>query len=1301
MPIRPEDDASADGAENVTLQLRRFLSAFDRESTLDVVDPETSWKLELVRDVVRITLSAHGFRRTLILDVLPHAAIDGFRPLIVSAGDAFELDPSTRGSSTPDVAAPPAKSYVLASAMQTGRLQEVSPADESGPAPAVGADPVSDLRPPREALRALTPGRLYEFLPTQPAALLPNPRIGPTQITFFFDTAQADRDGIRGAGSYPTASQTPEFDANYSGNPVDYLAAQMDGLQAANIVIVGRSSSYRDSSDDGESDDVGDVRNRQFGAERAVTGERLVSDAIEAAGLPDTVVITEVREEREPPRVEVAEEQANLSGAEGRLGQGLPRNTWVNDHYTYQRVDINISRLAGSPEDELQWAPGPDRERVITPIRRLLLPVRRPAPGARRIEYALGGTALKRLRVRARWEREAFPTLMELMVALRKTGVTVDTGTEQINVPASDIQTAENVFRIILRLTNDVRSGQARWTFILDGAGAEDGFWKYENMARGLGTLLLFGPLFGRMAQAEADSDGDPNVAGWVTLSALTALGLVGEVTGAISNVNLILNGLRFDVDTRNGPFDDLETILLRVDYSIEFSVSEPIFGLETEPNSPVRMRLRNVGVAFNFRDGVMSDLAFKFDETDDGGLAIEDAGSFRASRSGGGGILGQLVQVVGARLGQGSVFIELDLKFVLDIGVVEITQTTLRLVFSDGGLDVQVRGLGIRVEIPETLKGEGALALRDNGFRTTLSIEVIPAELYAAGSLEFLDQGDYKSVSVGILVDFPVGLPLGGSGLAIYGFLGNFAANMRRAVPADADRIRAELNWLGRLLAPGDGSRPSPWEPNRERWAFGVGAVVGTLPDGGKSFHAKGALVLEIPGPTVLFGIDAQFINKRRDTKGDDVSDEGTGGGSDVDLRIRGIIGLTPEAFIIGIKVNFELGDLLKIEVPISALFPTDNAPPELAAYLRIGSDNVSPAGGVSRAGDAVTVKLNLSDFLEFKAFCYMMIEERNLFDLGGKPRLDFTGFSIGFGLGISIFLGVRRIGTYLEVESLALAGMGTSPVVIGGVLEASGELSILWISFGVEAGLDFLHRQPGQQLPEGQRGDEPPLTEPETTFEGHFCAELDFFFFSIRECFEFKVGGGDPCKPPPPPPLLTGMSFVDRRGFEVAKIDVNEDGAPVGDVVVWPDAVPVLQLRAEPDVVLDPASPFHTTLTNTDHEALAIGEFEYAFTLKDLHIERWSETGWASVGPRLDASFWWPTNRPAFLSESDAPHPRSTARHGEEVRALGALDLEAGHLVPRHGAGGASEGRRCAPARSRGDLHAAFRLRARLRVF
>ncbi len=1209
-------------------------------------DASPQQEVEVSKTTLRISLNAEGFRRSVIVDVIGDSRLSHVPPIVVHrprAGSdwadtwtAVEL-----GGTEPLMVREPGdqQKFHYGTAIAFGRLRLLAGLPEPTADRALssgGASETPEVLNVDDVCSRFRPGYVYELIPGSPALQVQRPTPRPTQISFFFETGKSGEADIVGTAvliDQQSAGVSPTSNGRLSD---DDLVALFDGFQGGALEVVGRSSTkWTDDSSASERH----TRNERLGQERAATAHAIMTRVVSRAALTN-VTIHPPREERENNGDRNWTEHSNLENNDNRAGDFLQYDDPDPTHNIYQRADVFITNLASESRGPV-WTLTTD-EYGVTGARRVLLPCA-PAVAPDPVEYDINDSSLRRLRLSVRWDRDPVPTKMELMAVLRTSSIDVDAGdTGPQSIDSTSIEAEEDLWRLVLALVWDAQSGLSRWSLTFDAAGERDGLFSVD-LPPVLGSLFVFGPLFARMAQAEGD-DSEVNEAGWVTLGALAAASIVAEAAEIIYDVKLIANGISVDIDTRGGPFDGFEALYLKLDYSVEFHIREPVLlGIETQPNHPVRLRFRNVGFVYHHPT---QDIRFLFDEEAEGDFSIEDAGTFRQSPSTS-GALASLLQVVGARLGQGSVFIELDLKFVIDIGLLEITQTTIRLIFDDDGFRVELRGLGVKVEIPGTLVGEGSLVIRDNGFRATLAIEVIPAKLYAAGSLDFQDMGDWTAVGVGLLVQFPVGLPLGGSGLAIFGLLGAFGANMQRSVPDSGNIVENELQWLGRLLNPT--SLDSPFTANRDSWTFGVGAVVGTLPDAGTSFHAKGALALELPGPTVLFGIDVLFISQRR----------GTDEGNDLNSAIRGLIGITPEAFIIGIRVDLELGDILRVKIPIDALFPTQpSAADRPSGYLRIGTD-----GSGGRTGDPVTVELKLSDLVGVNAWLFFMIEERGIVDLGRKylgsgsagfPELQ--GFSIGFGMGISLFVGVREIGTYLEVEMLAIAGMGTSPIVIGGFIQVKGTLSILWIGFSVSAMLDFLHRQPGPALPPGQ-SDGSEITEPETTFKGKFCAEISFFFFSIKECFEFELGSGDPCAAPAPPPLIPSLGFVDRRGFEMASVKLDEDtGNPIGEPVVWPDTTVVVNVLAEPDLNLDPASPFAETLTSTDHSSLRVGEFDYEFRLDDLRLERFDGGSWESVAPRLDAAMWVPTGRPAFGADG-SDTPPDLAGHGAEARSIGLL--------------------------------------------
>jgi hypothetical protein len=68
---------------------------------------------------------------------------------------------------------------------------------------------------------------------------------------------------------------------------------------------------------------------------------------------------------------------------------------------------------------------------------------------------------------------------------------------------------------------------------------------------------------------------------------------------------------------------------------------------------------------------------------------------------------------VAGTRAGSGSTWIEVDLQFALDLGVIRITGCTLRVDFPAGsGLPgIEFRGFSAAITIPGTLEGSGMLS--------------------------------------------------------------------------------------------------------------------------------------------------------------------------------------------------------------------------------------------------------------------------------------------------------------------------------------------------------------------------------------------------------------------------------------------------------------------------------------------------------------------------------------------------------------------------------------------------------------
>jgi hypothetical protein len=1174
-------------------------------------DPTTGEQLPFhfpklnVKDGQRVGVSAHGHNRFIILDV-----IGSGDPIIVSQGHASdELGNAFTFNRFGAV-------YHLAMALAKGELRQLD-------------QPVPDV-PEGGGLPELQPGRLYDvFFERLERTEVPGQQLVRVMIMLFYTPMESSNPvGIAFMDDENRVPKPVLDPTQIQYGPVfDLLRERLADLESGTILVVGRSSRTTDTDETNLSD-----HNIKMQAERAANAHALVKRALPPGTGGGIKVIDPRGEQFDGLRFASETDVATWDKQIGESTRAAPKDTFGkprNDprHTLYQRADIYIRRAVFRTRTSFE-------DRKVS--RRALLPGPPDAPNPPVASLPADGR-LRRIRGLARWDREPFPVKLEALVVveLSKLAIPIDedlhTDPDTTTDPCEGDAEDADFLRFLLRLVFDERTGQARWTGAVDSAGDKDGLKRFCN-TRAFGLLLLAGPM---LAADPPVGEADGATLRFIAVGALlpAAFLLTRGDEPVIRNVDVTIHGVSFELDAREGPFSDPVAVRFKLDYSVAFEVHEKTFGLKskTNPNTgkvtkmtarfrEVGLEIRDLGDFDSPADIGLDNFSLLFDPSKGGSIEIIDPGAFDLD-----GPLGKLLGITAARIGHGSLFFEFDMAFLLDLGVVEVTQATLRISFGEDGPSAELRGLKVGVDIDQVIVGEGELKVLDGGqIKAALDLEVVPAGVKASGQLDLLPQADFTAVGVALDVEYATGLPLGSTGLGIYGFFGLFAANMARNVDRLApNRVTAELAWLNQILR-GVGS---PWVPQRQAWAFGVGAVVGTLPDSARSFHAKGGLVLELPGPGVIFGIDAAFLKKRRKAKKPDLT--GT---------MTGLALVDPFAYLIGIEVNLKVGKFLTLHIPTSAFFPRKALPGETAirpSFVRIGQDGVDPGGGrPPRLGAPARASLTAGSFGNVaEVFAFLMIEEEDLLDLGGEDDLDFNGFSVGLGIGAEVRWGSKRVG--LEASALLLVGLGTSPLVLAGKFKFKGTLRLLVYSLSVSALVDFRHDDSG------------------TVFNGEFCGKISFFFFSVEGCVPLHLGDGNPFEVLAPPLLVAGLSLVDRRGQEITGGDVDPDGGPlVLPTPVWPDAVPVLHFNHEPATALDPAGPFHASLHNLEYsqEVLA-GDFTYVFTLKDLRLEKRVGGAFTLVPGALPSAWWFPSWRPAFLDGAAAPPS------GEEARELGLL--------------------------------------------
>lgn len=233
-----------------------------------------------------------------------------------------------------------------------------------------------------------------------------------------------------------------------------------------------------------------------------------------------------------------------------------------------------------------------------------------------------------------------------------------------------------------------------------------------------------------------------------------------------------------------------------------------------------------------------------------------------------------------------------------------------------------------------------------------------------------------------------PYGIPIGTTGLVIYGFQGLLAKNMRLA-----------------------SSRPSfpatdlsNWTKEAGKNALGVGIVVGTT-DKGYAFSAKGMLIVAFPDLTILVQAQATFLRPRTD-----LVDSMSGG-----LEALMLYAQASRDFLFDIQAKWGFGSLLEVSGAAEAQFRIGD--PE-GWHLHIGASNKPIAAKAVRLG------------------------EKWLFNAG--HWLEIGQGSVATGASLDVGLRYAAAGFFIEIAASAEATMAIDwrPNQYEGSLELQGRL-------------------------------------------------------------------------------------------------------------------------------------------------------------------------------------------------------------------------------------------------------------------
>ncbi|MFI6761037.1 hypothetical protein ACIBF5_18065 [Micromonospora sp. NPDC050417] len=649
------------------------------------------------------------------------------------------------------------------------------------------------------------------------------------------------------------------------------------------------------------------------------------------------------------------------------------------------------------------------------------------------------------------------------------------------------------------------------------------------------------------------------------------------------------------------------------VDYSADIVV-KPLtvgggngFGVSMDPARPMRVRFHGVRLRVDMSATGLDRYTLDYRTAR---VDVEDPGGWQVEH------LGSLFDVLGTRSGRGSTWFEVDLSFALDLGPVRVEGATIRATVDGGTLDVSLRGLAVTLAFPgaggglDVIEGRGQLKILPDA--TTgrpitdirLAASIPPLNLAADAYLMTADHGpDGNQILVAFAIDLPGPVPLGPTGLGVFGFMGVFGANTAITLPPGDDIVAQQLSWDPRRTG------HTRFEPGST--TLGIGAVLGTVPDLGFTFSARAMFALSVPDVAVNASLKGTLLGPRAR-----LSEIGAPPNGDM-INYLGGLAYGDDGLTIGLRGSYRVPVLFELTVPIGAHFPKHGKD----WFLRVGGDRKHDRG-------APVLATILPDILDEHAWAFLMIGGDGLPDLFDDGR-DLSGFSVGMGAGWHRDLRFGPLG--LKMSASLVAGIGTMPYESGGeqspVLAAEGHLAgsldLGPVSVAASAALKL-------QVGPGTRH----------LVDFHVCGEVDLAFFSIGGCVDFRLGDEPGAPPIPLVSPLTGVALMDRNGRTIADAATDPDNAPV----VWPDVVPVLAFTVGPRPEADTPGdlgPFRLVDPHPSTGEVGTTELRYHYALTHLNMVSVTDQGEIPLPGNPDATWWIPA------ADQNSPNPLTSARH------------------------------------------------------
>ena len=737
-----------------------------------------------------------------------------------------------------------------------------------------------------------------------------------------------------------------------------------------------------------------------------------------------------------------------------------------------------------------------------------------------------------------------------------------------------------------------------------------------------VGSYLSFWPLLVDLSEGNSGEIEDAVL----DTAKLAILAAIAGLDDLFTVERVILHGGEYEKLNRNGQSESFCLFDVEIGWSANISIggADPLISID--PNYPLTVRYKAIGLRFgNIEGNAPYQLQPVFKASRGYTIDVAQSGALKVN-----GTLGRILRVLSARISRTNpLTFEIDVGMSADLGIISIERAAVRVYLSrpEGGGNIprpDLTALGASVDIPGALVGNGYLAI-DEGVAGQIDLTLVPLNLrisaaLAIQSISEQEGGPATAVYVSIEVILPVGIPLGASGLGIFGFRGIFGMHYRRNETLGSDTGAVPtLGWLQaadgqpHLLEVGG---KDLWEKQLDNWAFGLGILIGTI-EGGVLMNLDGTFLLELPGPRILIMMTARILSP---PPGLDQLGASSG--------LLAVIEITREHFLIGIIAEFDVRDLISIVIPIEAFFGT-NDPANWHVYLGSRSNPITV--------DVLGV---------FEGTGYLMLKGNGLEEYKGLSEIE--GFAVGIGAAAALMWGEEEDGLYLRVGGAMDAVLGFSPFILEGLFEVFGELRLFIISIGAHAELFVSLREP-----EIEPGEPAPDERLSLYIRGEVCGYIRIFWFKLEGCVEITIRS----KPdePPIPKLVRKLSIKSRspalaagtgtdRPIDASLGDALEsedrpDAADMADLPVVPvDAIPFLSLEmpVRDDDLTFFNSPVNGSSGGTASGFVARGDEKYKYTLQSVSLTRinpetGSSAGTTFISGNKPPATWWLLNNPS----------------------------------------------------------------------